>query len=111
MHYMSVKQRYFRLLKDGKKSVELRLFDEKRQKIKMGDFILFSNADDMKENFQAKVVDLTWAKDFDTLLNKVNLAETGFQTKNELLTTLDEFYPETKQEKFGVLGIKVNTNF
>lgn len=109
MHYMSVKQRYFNLLKEGKKTIELRLFDEKRQKIKMGDYILFSNADNMKESFQGKVTNLYWEKNFDCLCKKISHKEAGFQTKKELLSTLKEFYPDNKQEKFGVLGIEVNT--
>lgn len=109
MHYMSVKQRYFNLLKEGKKTIELRLFDEKRQKIKMGDYILFSNADNMKESFQGKVTNLYWEKDFNDLCKKIAPKQAGFQTKKELLNALTDFYPNEKQKKFGVVGIEVNT--
>ena len=109
MHYMSVKQRYFNLLKDGKKTIELRLFDEKRQKIKMGDYILFSNADNLQDSFQGKVINLHWDKNFDALCKKINPKQAGFQTKKELLCALNEFYSDEEQEKFGVVGIEVNT--
>ena len=46
MHKMKVQTKYYNLLKSGKKVVELRLFDEKRQQIKIGDEILFSNLSD-----------------------------------------------------------------
>ncbi len=106
---MSVKQRYYDLLKEGKKTVELRLFDEKRQKIKMGDYILFSNADNMHDSFQGKVTNLYWERNFDDLCKKITPAQAGFKTKKELVNALKEFYPIEKQEKFGVLAIEVNT--
>ena len=33
----------FEMIKDGKKTIELRLYDEKRRKIRVGDTILFTN--------------------------------------------------------------------
>ena len=51
MHNMSVKEKYYNLLKSGKKTIELRLFDEKRQKIKIGDIIEFSNASNADDTF------------------------------------------------------------
>ncbi|MBO7244760.1 MAG: ASCH domain-containing protein [Alphaproteobacteria bacterium] len=109
MHYMSVKQPYFNLLKTGKKTIELRLFDEKRQKIKMGDYILFSNIDNREENFQGKVINLYWEKNFEALCKKISPNQAGFQTKKELLNALKEFYSEAEQNKFGVIGIEINS--
>ena len=42
---MTLKQPYFDLIKAGKKTVELRLYDEKRRQIKVGDEITFQNGD------------------------------------------------------------------
>ena len=53
MHTMNVKTKYYNLLKSGKKIIELRLFDEKRQKIKIGDEILFSDSSNQDDNFKA----------------------------------------------------------
>lgn len=107
MHYMSVKQPYFNQLKDGKKTIELRCFDEKRQKIKMGDYIVFTNSENKKENFQAKVINLFWEKDFVSLTNKIQPYQAGFRTKDDLTHTLEEFYSIEEQSKFGVLGIEI----
>ena len=43
MHTMKVQTKYYNLLKAGIKTVELRLWDEKRQLIKVGDEIIFSD--------------------------------------------------------------------
>ncbi len=107
MHYMSVKQPYFKQLKDGKKTIELRCFDEKRQKIKMGDYIVFTNSENTKENFQAKVVNLYWEKNFNALCNKIQPYQAGFRNKNDLTQALEEFYSPNDQQKFGVVGIEI----
>ena len=126
MHYMSVKQPYFNLLKsifNSQKEITLSpvlLFcalhdmiypgiDEKRQKIKMGDYILFSNIDNREENFQGKVINLYWEKNFEALCKKISPNQAGFQTKKELLNALKEFYSEAEQNKFGVIGIEINS--
>ncbi len=107
MHYMSVKQPYFNQLKEGKKIIELRLFDEKRQKIKMGDYILFTNSEDKKDSFHAKVINLHWEKNFDALCNKIQPYQAGFRTRDDLTNALEEFYTPTDQQKFGVVGIEI----
>ena len=107
MHYMSVKQPYFNQLKDGKKTIELRCFDEKRQKIKMGDYIVFTDSANKKESLQAKVTNLYWEKDFNSLSKKIQPYQAGFRTKDDLTHTLAEFYSEEEQQKFGVLGIEI----
>ena len=43
IHYMNLNNRPFQLIKNGSKSVEMRLYDEKRAKIKVGDQISFTN--------------------------------------------------------------------
>lgn len=43
VHQMSLFPEPFEMIKAGKKTIELRLWDEKRQKLKIGDTILFTN--------------------------------------------------------------------
>lgn len=40
-HNMTLKQPYFDLIKTGKKTIELRLYDDKRRKININDTITF----------------------------------------------------------------------
>ena len=42
-HEMNLQPKYFDFIKDGTKRIELRLYDEKRQQIKIGDLIEFSS--------------------------------------------------------------------
>ncbi len=78
MPQMNVKTKYYNLLKSGKKTIELRLFDEKRQKIKIGDLITFSNTADTSEHFQAKVINLHRAANFRALCQKIQPQQAGF---------------------------------
>lgn len=108
MHNMSVKTKYYNLLKSGKKTIELRLFDEKRQKIKVGDMITFSDSSDSTDTFQAKVLQFHRAKDFKSLCQKIKPSQAGFTTEEELLSALEEFYAPSAQNRFGVVGIEIS---
>lgn len=107
MHHMNVKTKYYRLLKSGKKTIELRLFDEKRQKIKQGDVICFSDSACPTDTFQAKVVQLHRAAGFKELCRNIKPCQAGFDTEKELLCVLEEFYTPAAQQQFGVLGIEI----
>ena len=105
-HKMNLQDKYFDFIKNGTKRIELRLNDEKRQRIEISDLIEFSNE---KDKFTAKVVGLLKYQDFKTLFNdfEVEILADKTMTKEELLDVLSEFYTPEKQEKFGVIGIRV----
>lgn len=107
MHVMSVKEKYYNMLKSGKKVIELRLLDDKRKSINIGDTIKFYNVSDENDNFQAIVTNLHKAPNFDKLCNIIEPIKAGFAHKEDLLKVLEEFYPVQKQNKIGVIGIEV----
>ena len=107
MHTMNVNTKYYNLLKSGKKIIELRLFDEKRQKIKVGDRILFSDSANANDSFQALVLKLHRAEDFSSLCQIITPSQAGFMTKEELVSVMEEFYTPAAQKKFGVVGIEI----
>ena len=43
VHKMKLNSTPFEMIKNGEKTIELRLFDEKRQQLKAGDKIVFTN--------------------------------------------------------------------
>ena len=45
LHCMKLNRDPFEKIKSGSKTIEMRLFDEKRQRISVGDFIEFSSAE------------------------------------------------------------------
>lgn len=96
------------MLKSGRKIIELRLLDDKRKSINISDIIKFYNASDENDNFQATVIDLHKAPNFEKLCNIIEPIKAGFDNKEDLLKVLEEFYSVEKQNKQGVIGIEVN---
>jgi len=110
MHTMKVQTKYYNLLKTGQKTIELRLYDEKRQLIHIGDTILFSDLSNQTDNFSATVLNLHKAQNFDDLCSKISPIQAGFSSKEELLQTMTTFYSPENQQKYGVIGIEVKKN-
>lgn len=95
-HEMNLQPKYFDFIKDGTKRIELRLYDEKRQSIQIGDIIEFAKSDD--EKFKAEVVGLLRYNSFADLFEDfdISILADSSMTKQELLEVLGEFYSEEK---------------
>lgn len=104
---MNLQPKYFDFIKGGTKRIELRLYDEKRQSIQLGDIIEFAKSDD--EKFKAEVVGLLRYNSFADLFEDfdISILADSSMTKQELLEVLGEFYSEEKQAEFGVIGIRI----
>ena len=107
IHEMSLQPKYFDFIKDGTKGIELRLYDEKRRSIQLGDIIEFAKSDD--EKFKAEVIGLLRYNSFADLFEDfdISILADSSMTKQELLEALGEFYTEEKQAEFGVIGIRI----
>ena len=108
-HEMKLKEKYYNYILHGTKRIEIRLLDEKRQKIKIGDTIRFSKYENLDESFEVKVIDLLKYNSFEELINNYNieLLADKSMTKEELLEVFNEFYTKEEQDKYGVVGIKI----
>ena len=107
MHKMSLQPKYFDFIKNGTKRIELRLYDEKRRQIQLGDTIEFTKSE--SEKFEAKAVGLLRYRTFSELFEDfdVSVLADESMTKQELLGALSEFYTLEKQAEFGVIGIRL----
>ena len=103
---MNLQPKYLSYIKGGTKRIELRLFDEKRQKIKIGDTIIFWSTGD--DEISCMVTGLLHYANFELLLNDFDISMLADATasKQEILDDLDAFYPVEKQAELGVLGIR-----
>ena len=95
------------MLKNGIKTIEIRLFDEKRRLIKVGDIIRFSDLKNQDDYFMARVVALHQAHYFRDLSALFPIQKAGFSSEAEMLDALGKFYSFESEEKFGVVGIEV----
>ncbi len=104
---MNLQPKYFDFIKDGTKRIELRLYDEKRRSIQLGDIIEFTKSEN--EKFKAEVVGLLRYNSFADLFEDfdISILADSSMTKQELLEVLGEFYSEEKQAEFGVIGIRI----
>ncbi len=107
MHYMRLQEKYFNLVANGIKTIELRLRDEKRRLICEGDIIEFSQTNNPMKKCLKKVKALYAAQDFKQLCEKIDITKTGFQTPAELVDVLHQFYLIEEQKKYGVLAIEL----
>lgn len=106
-HVLQLLPKYYDFIKDGTKRIELRLYDEKRSTINLGDVIEFSKSDNDK--FCAKVIGLLRYASFTELFNdfEIGILADNSMTKSELLSDLDRFYSKADQDKFGFIGIRI----
>lgn len=99
----------FYAVKSGKKTVELRLFDEKRRDISVGDIIDFSCE---SESLRVKVVDLYKEDGFVSLFEKYPMTDMGFSPETSPQSAAEQmriYYAEEREHKYGALGIKIKT--
>lgn len=109
VHEMKLRPEYFEYINNGTKRIELRLFDEKRELIKLGDTIKFLKEPKKTEELQVKVIGLLRYNNFKDLLNDfpIEVLSDKSMNKEQLLHVLEEFYTLEEQQKYGVLGIRI----
>ena len=84
IHKMNLTTEPFEQIASGRKTIELRLLDEKRQKLMIGDLIEFTNLSDNKL-LLAEVVAIQYAKPDDML----------------------QYYSQDKQDQYKAMGIEI----
>ena len=111
-HILKLQPKYFDYINNGTKRIELRLYDEKRQKINIGDTIIFQKEPKLENSMQVKVVGLLRYNTFERLFEDfdIDILADKSMTKQELLNALEEFYTLEKQRQYGVLGIRIEKN-
>ena len=105
IHEMKLQPEYFNFILNGTKRIEIRLNDEKRQNIKLGDKIKFLKEPDLNESFEAQVIGLLRYNSFENMFKDfdISILSDESMTKEELISVLEQFYTKEKQEKYGVL--------
>ena len=109
IHHMKLNPEPFGMIKSGKKTIELRLFDEKRQKIKAGDTIVFTNTD-TGETLSAKVIKLHCFASFEELYQSLPLLQCGYTEEDVAQASpedMQQYYSSEEQKKYGVVGIEI----
>lgn len=108
-HEMKLQPKYYNFILNGTKRIEIRLFDEKRRQIKIGDTIKFLKEPELDESFNVKVIGLLRYDSFEDMFKDfdISVLSDKSMTKDELITAVEKFYTKEKQKQYGVLGIRI----
>lgn len=110
-HMMNLNPSPFKMIREGNKTIELRLYDEKRKRISIGDTITFVNTDNPNDAICASVIDLFVFDSFDELYKNLPLLECGYK-KEDIDTAspcdMEKYYSKEMQQQYGVVGIQIS---
>lgn len=105
-HQLKLATEPFNAIISGNKTIESRLYDTKRQKIQIGDRIIFTNRDNSEQTVTAEVVGLLRYATFRDLFSHNNPRKFGGDNVEWLENQISEFYSIEDQKIYGVIGIE-----
>lgn len=97
----------FDIVKNGKKDIEVRINDEKRRQLKVGDTLVFLRRPNDDDEIRVKVVGLEYYDYFENLVAHYDMERiylSGY-TKEQYLNEMKRFYTMEEQEENGVVAI------
>lgn len=110
LHRMRLDEEPFERIEAGEKTIELRLYDEKRRRIQAGDIIRFESTADDTDVLYARVAGLRFFASFDELYQALPLTKcgyTGSEAQSASPRDMDRYYSPEEQAKWGVVGIEL----
>ncbi len=113
LHVMGLQEKYFDCIQNGTKEYEIRLNDEKRQKMNNGDFIAFQKEPERKDTFLVEIADKEYYQNFNELFHFISTSKLADESTSQesLLADLEKFYPMEEQQEYGAVAIKLNKNY
>lgn len=115
-HIMGLYGDFFKPIKEGKKKVEVRLNDDKRRAIKVGDTIKFIKVPEKNEVLEVEVSGLHNYSTFRAMYEELSFVDLGCEgwTMEEMLEGTYEIYSKEQEVEWGTLAIDIieieNTN-
>ena len=107
MHMMKLQNVPFELIKNGNKTIELRLNDDKRKLVKENDIIEFTNVL-TGEKLEVKVLKLHRYNSFKELYKHFDKVSLGYKFNEQANPSdMEKYYSKEEQEKYGVIGIEI----
>ena len=109
-HSMKLQDEPFQKIARGEKTFELRLYDEKRKSIRIGDEIEFVHATDSQRRLRCVVLNLHLFDTFEALYRTLPLLLCGYTEENlatASYTDMEKYYTREQQNQYGVVGIEI----
>ena len=109
-HTLNLNPQPFAMIADGHKTIELRLYDEKRSQIQVGDTLVFVHTEDDTKTLTAKVMALHCFPDFAALYTALPLDKCGYLPEEIAAASpadMNVYYSAERQAQYGVVGIEI----
>lgn len=107
IHELRLHNEPFEKIKNGTKTIEMRLYDEKRKLIKENDIIEFTNRS-TNERIRTKVLKVHLYSSFDELYKDFDNVSLGYEEKEiKNPKDMEIYYSKEEQCQYGVVGIEI----
>ena len=108
-HKMGLYGEYFQSIIEGKKKVEVRLNDEKRRKIKVGDMIEFIKVPQQDETLKVQVTEIRQYDTFKEMYENISFKDFNCEgwTMKEMIDGTYEIYTREQEKEWGALAITI----
>ena len=105
LHHLNLCHEPFLAMLDNRKSIEMRLYDERRKNIRIGDEIEFTDLA-TKETLTYKVINIKLYPSFKELYQDNDKVSLGYK-EDEIADPDDmlKYYPKERQEKYQAMAI------
>lgn len=101
---MDLSEFSFNKIKAGRR-VDMRLFDKKRQSLKIGDMIEYENINNPHEHIECLVQGMAVFDNFSNLIDCLTPQMLGYDNKEEIIFRLNRAYSLDLQKNFNVVAI------
>lgn len=107
IHEMRLNNEPFNKVKEGTKTVELRLLDEKRKALRVGDRIIFTNRAN-NEKIDVIITNLFKADSFAPIYEKYSKVSMGYNEEDDdKPEDMEEYYSKEEIKKYGCIAIEI----
>lgn len=108
-HVMGLFEEHLNNIKNGNKTIEVRLNDEKRKKIKTGDIIQFIKVPRDGKFIKVKVLDTTIFPTFKEMYENISAKEMGSceESIEKMIEDTYEIYTPEQEKTYGTVAIKI----
>lgn len=108
LHEMKLNENAFNNIRNQKKFFELRLYDDRRKNIKIGDEIMFHNLANLDETIGVQVEALLIYPSFKDFFKDIDYRLCGTaKSLEEIMNRIRTFYTEEQEKENGILAIKI----
>lgn len=107
IHTMRLAKTPFELFMNGEKTIEVRLYDKKRQMVELGDTIMFRLVSDETKTLEVKVIGLLRYETFGDMFAHTDPRRFGGENAEQMTEQMLHYYGQQEQDAHGVVGIEV----